>query len=1575
MRILNASDTVPVSASYFADPSIELKQNGEYIETYSDGYRLFKSDIFDSMIDVSFNKYSFFGLTSASNITDFLEDTSYTVQLSEPILLISWPDVDNVIGVDATYEFVSVAPSADFAVLYKFEHIETISEVEYYKINYRDKCVTIDGSDEIYLADFTGANNQIFSIEGSTVKYDSFRLKSKSGTYALYNGNDLFLASTDGVEYIRLTTYKRKMLDNYIKIDMDEPAMDNGFNTTVIMDIYGDTQTPSYSPFFKYGEYNGWSYSDPDGLSLNGDGLFTFQRALVPSKNCYVRMDYDAGYAVFDQEDGMLYKPFDLPTQTTENMHLIMEGYFDDTRETGAQDSDPGLFINNRTGYYQNGSISLRKYSSIGDDGFKISLYDLIGAPSGSSGTKYTWTNVPGSPSSDLFDNQLHKFELKVENNALSAWLDNALVVEETHVQPASATYYSAGICAMAVNKSGTTQNTDGRLRRVYYKDDHVEEEFLTLGWNPSDQIWTSQSGSLTATIAPTSADIGYTRFPASNLTTTIGEVFDDQWHNIAFTFDNGVRRTWMDGEFTGTNTHLFDPFNEKGFLCTNPSRRQFLMQIAGQTGNPYQKIGRVIVYNKTLTDEQVQEAIRGDNYHDPIIFHTFSETEGTTFENLGSGLDASFAPSYSAISADFLATEPELQDSRDNGEIDIPGTRLDTEFTGYDTTNRWVKYENFYAPSYSNTSSILEVNDEDSIYDVETSMILTAPVEDVIISGDTATLPINLIPTKNFKTISYEQSIISTSGVSGSDLVAFREYDRIYTGGDRTDGYSNIHLGFSSEYSSIIEFKADEYTYFHVPANTAEVAIQLAGFNYAGAFAGIIPEFSDRIYKRLANYEDTLWWGGGSHNDLVQDGTWLCAWLSAGDDGSGSWVERYYNPGVLDSETAMSEETSGAVDEINFIANPTPVQDITSTMTIEAGAYYKYYHIGSEGLSEILSTLRGINNDNTVLKFTDFNTDNIVNDESDNNNFGTIYNFESSAPVTMDIGFGTENFSALLLNSNADIRVDSSNSLDVEGDMAITTWIYSRDWSVGSSSTILSHYHKSGYKIEHINHGLYYSYIIPNTTVGSEEFIIIPSESTTSGDLISIGDIGGIPNSVAVDSDNYLWVAVYDSTDNESLIFKLTAAGTVLESITLDGINIEQIIIGNENIGYLKSSVGTLYTLDLYSADISVIGGIPQSDYIYMDMSSDIATATLNSEEGSSLDIFNDGAICKINNGDLYIDGVSQPRIGNSEYVHVCCDDDKYLFATTKDLIGDSIGFYKFDRADISTFDSFTLDNAPSAANLSFICKETVENEPTTVIYWVRHDDIVKYYLDGKGEMVPLETITVANPFTGYIDGDYSGYRFNKRADYAYGNFNPYLKATIMLDADTGIISKKILTLQTNEFSDNWHQIVVSKFGENNEIVLYADGERVENLIINPNDNILYFAGSALSIGGAIDGSISLFDILGVTGRTIAGAVSETAIYSSALDDLDVQGLYYSRFNSGAYMRWVLDTGKKNFVEDLQYMFKYKKPGIKSQYFNLVVNNLDVADSEKPAYESHIRSIVADSAPANIKLVKVIWR
>lgn len=908
----------------------------------------------------------------------------------------------------------------------------------------------------------------------------------------------------------------------------------------------------------------------------------------------------------------------------------------------------------------------------------------------------------------------------------------------------------------------------------------------------------------------------------------------------------------------------------------------------------------------------------------------------------------------------------------RDLQPIDLYAETI-TEFTGYQTTNKWVRYENFYAPEYSTTPSILTVDDANSISAVPTSFILNAPLESIEVGDNSASIPFDMIPTKDFKTIASELSLIPTSGVSGADLVDFRDYKRIYTGGNQIGGYANINLGYSSDYSSVINFGGDKFTYFHFPKTAPEIVIQEAGLEFAGAFAGVIPEFSDRIYKRLANYDDMGWWGGGSHNGK-QDGTWLCAWLSGGEDDTSEWVERYYNPGIITSEGALS--AGGGEPTFEYVPNVTPYWDVVSDMTLEPGAYYRYYHVGNGGFEKILESLKGITDDNLVIQLSDFTLGNIVPDESGNDNYGYISNYENADVVTLDIGFGSEEQSAILLNGNSEVQVAYSPVLNVADTKSISSWIYSRDWANGRSSTLFTNYYKGGDKFEYMNHGLYYAYMVPNAEFDAERFTVIPSEISTSGDLIDYDGIDGNPVSVAIDLDGFQWAATYiaptvEKPTGQTLLFKSTSSGRTLESASIDPNlfgEVAQLLIKDDNVGYMVDVDGEAKEFDLHDIKFTGVEYSIGSDYAFINISGDF-----DSQSGNVVDMdqFDDGVKCTIQGNVIHldVDGIDLTNTFDLQTLkHVVCDDDKYYFVTTYDSFN-TLRLHKLNRYDDADIEYSGMTGDSASINTPFITKESVEGTVRSVIYWVGKTTINRYFINDDGEMELINTVTSGN-FEGTVNGDFSGYKLNKIIHKLNGS-KPYLKYSVLL-GEPPDARKETITYSADLLSDNWHYFAIIK--DNPNISIYVDGKYATG-VGGVTEDILYLTGSMLNIGGASDGSDPLFELLGLTNRDIDGGVSEFSIFNIALEEDDVKSLYLSKFSGNDDMEWVVNNGRKNFVEEFQNVFKFKKPGIKSQFLNVVVKNLDLTDEEKDVYEAYIRNEIDGLLPANIKMVNVIWR
>ena len=124
----------------------------------------------------------------------------------------------------------------------------------------------------------------------------------------------------------------------------------------------------------------------------------------------------------------------------------------------------------------------------------------------------------------------------------------------------------------------------------------------------------------------------------------------------------------------------------------------------------------------------------------------------------------------------------------------------------------------------------------------------------------------------------------------SGKD-VDFRSYRHIFTNANQKAPRDNIRLGFESRYRDEV-FNVGEDNYFHFPLvprdfeykddirYTSGLPINDSGLREDGAVCGYAPYCSDRVYMNNVDYE----WkdsGGGAQPRKLNNGVWLCAWLS----------------------------------------------------------------------------------------------------------------------------------------------------------------------------------------------------------------------------------------------------------------------------------------------------------------------------------------------------------------------------------------------------------------------------------------------------------------------------------------------------------------------------------------------------------------------------------------------------------------------------------------------------------------------------------------------------------------------
>ena len=254
---------------------------------------------------------------------------------------------------------------------------------------------------------------------------------------------------------------------------------------------------------------------------------------------------------------------------------------------------------------------------------------------------------------------------------------------------------------------------------------------------------------------------------------------------------------------------------------------------------------------------------------------------------------------------------------------------------------NNWVSY---ISGAEINTAKI-GINNQ-----VQNNFLCISNFNDIDLCNNTFNLQI--LPLKNQITqdgISIKDNIFNTESPTHH-----RIYNTINLEGN------DIILNYSSGVKNLI-FTQGKLTYFRFPYVSSpfiKLNVNDSNLVVAGAIAGDRPNNADKIFKqRAADY----------FNYSISDelnGTWLCAWLSAGPTSNIKpvWVDRYYNPNFINFTNALGYNNSPYVDNttntiINLSAQNQIIFDLPSNLVFEPHALYAYHHLGNTDLKNLINT------------------------------------------------------------------------------------------------------------------------------------------------------------------------------------------------------------------------------------------------------------------------------------------------------------------------------------------------------------------------------------------------------------------------------------------------------------------------------------------------------------------------------------------------------------------------------------------------------------------------------------------
>lgn len=378
------------------------------------------------------------------------------------------------------------------------------------------------------------------------------------------------------------------------------------------------------------------------------------------------------------------------------------------------------------------------------------------------------------------------------------------------------------------------------------------------------------------------------------------------------------------------------------------------------------------------------------------------------------------------------------------------------------------------------------------------------------------------------------------------------RSYKSLNTGRFEETGNDNIGLTYTF-YNKTYDFAPDEYTAFTAPDNLypyTQLDINDSLFYKCGSLPGDSPHTSDRIFSH----------GDNDQNNIVNNGTYLCTWLSGGSTNE-IWLDRYYIPEKTNVATALSSSTStifnykGLGQSIKDANNITEdFFDVQSSLAFKPSKEYIYQRIGPNYVSRYLEHL----DDSKIIDRLSLksSTGAILPVPGDDNIDNYAYDLQNSYYLT--------NFNDLA---------------NLKSELTLSFWLKKKDWTKSSGHQIIGSYTNQGISVTN-DRAITPFITIQNrnnreidiyNTVGKKLFSITPFNSQSSERIIDIVRTYHLSDIyVITDARNVYKIQSNGATYDSKKIIELSGYVNYFN----EGDNLY--ILENTNGKYLKLNINT---------------------------------------------------------------------------------------------------------------------------------------------------------------------------------------------------------------------------------------------------------------------------------------------------------------------------------------------------------------------------------------------------------------
>jgi hypothetical protein len=270
-----------------------------------------------------------------------------------------------------------------------------------------------------------------------------------------------------------------------------------------------------------------------------------------------------------------------------------------------------------------------------------------------------------------------------------------------------------------------------------------------------------------------------------------------------------------------------------------------------------------------------------------------------------------------------------------------------------------------------------------------------------------------------------------------------------------------------------------------------------------------------------------------------------------------------------------------------------------------------------------------------------------------------------------------------------------------------------------------------------------------------------------------------------------------------------------------------------------------------------------------------------------------------------------------------------------------------------------------------------------TDNLVMVDRQDKQAYIINQLGQPViklNLENLLLENETANFVTGgDFTGYQNIRK----YKKKMPSNLAWKFQIKDTAefnsTIESKSLGLDVSQLSRGWHNFTFVFNPAAEEACYYIDSYPVPEgkIIIPTTAQIEYVYRTSLLLGTTTVKNTILNNFLNLTnGYRFIGSVGDLKMYSIALNEFDVEQLYYSSPFAPKLktLNWNMPIGKRNYIEEITEWFQFQLPTNKSKYYNINIHNLNIDESLKNNIELAIQNIIGKLSPAHTVLNKINW-